>query len=133
MIPSGRDHFRVAIIGSGFGGLGTAIRLKQAGQEDFVILEREGDVGGVWRDNSYPGCACDVQSHLYSFSFAPNPDWSRASRRSRRSGAYLRGLRGALRHAAAPPLPPRGATSAAWDDDSAALARSRRRGGRLTC
>ncbi len=71
-------HTRIAIIGSGFGGLGTAIRLKQQGIEDFVIFERAGDVGGTWRDNSYPGCACDVQSHLYSFSFVPNPDWTRS-------------------------------------------------------
>lgn len=69
---------QVAIIGSGFGGLGTAIRLKQEGIEDFIIFERAGDVGGTWRDNTYPGCACDVESHLYSFSFAPNPDWSRS-------------------------------------------------------
>ncbi|HEY0406263.1 MAG TPA: NAD(P)/FAD-dependent oxidoreductase, partial [Pyrinomonadaceae bacterium] len=68
----------IVIIGSGFGGLGCAIRLKQQGIEDFVILERADDVGGAWRDNSYPGCACDVQSHLYSFSFAPNPDWTRS-------------------------------------------------------
>src|SRR5262245_49936694 len=53
-------HVDVAIIGSGFGGLGTAIRLKQEGIDDFVILERAQDVGGVWRDNTYPGCACDV-------------------------------------------------------------------------
>ena len=70
------SHVRVAIIGSGFGGIGTAIRLKQSGIADFVIFERASDVGGVWRDNSYPGAACDVPSHLYSFSFAPNPDWS---------------------------------------------------------
>ncbi|HEX2210084.1 MAG TPA: NAD(P)/FAD-dependent oxidoreductase [Longimicrobium sp.] len=76
-MPQGRD-VRIAIIGSGFGGLGTAIRLKRQGMDDFVILERAGDVGGTWRDNTYPGCACDVQSHLYSFSFAPNPDWSRS-------------------------------------------------------
>ncbi|HZH33143.1 MAG TPA: NAD(P)/FAD-dependent oxidoreductase [Pyrinomonadaceae bacterium] len=69
---------RVAIIGSGFGGLGMGIRLKQAGIEDFVIFERAGDVGGTWRDNTYPGCACDVESHLYSFSFAPNPHWTRS-------------------------------------------------------
>ncbi len=67
----------VAIVGSGFGGLGAAIRLMRAGVEDFVVFERAGEVGGTWRDNSYPGCACDVQSHLYSFSFAPNPDWTR--------------------------------------------------------
>ena len=69
---------RVAIIGSGFGGLGAAIRLKQDGVQDIVIFERAGEVGGTWRDNTYPGCACDVQSHLYSFSFAPNPDWTRS-------------------------------------------------------
>ena len=67
----------IAIIGSGFSGLGMAIRLKQEGIEDFVVLERGDDVGGTWRDNTYPGCACDVPSHLYSFSFAPNPRWTR--------------------------------------------------------
>jgi cation diffusion facilitator CzcD-associated flavoprotein CzcO len=71
-------HVRVAIIGAGFGGLGAAIRLRQSGEGDLVILERAGDVGGTWRDNSYPGCACDVPSVLYSFSFAPNPDWTRS-------------------------------------------------------
>ena len=69
-------HTQVAIVGSGFGGLGTAIRLQQEGLSDFVILERADDVGGTWRDNSYPGCACDVASHFYSLSFAPNPDWT---------------------------------------------------------
>ena len=68
---------RVAIIGSGFAGLGVAIGLRRQGEEDFVVLERANDLGGTWRDNSYPGCACDVPSHLYSFSFAPNPNWSR--------------------------------------------------------
>ena len=71
-------HFRVAILGTGFGGLGMAIRLKQTGEEHFVILERAPTLGGVWRDNTYPGAACDVPSHLYSFSFAPNPDWTHA-------------------------------------------------------
>ena len=59
------SHVRVAIIGSGFAGLGAAIRLKQEGEDDFVVLERADAVGGVWRDNRYPGAACDVQSHLY--------------------------------------------------------------------
>jgi cation diffusion facilitator CzcD-associated flavoprotein CzcO len=67
----------IAIIGSGFSGLGMAIRLKQEGIEDFVVLEREQDVGGTWWVNTYPGCQCDIPSHLYSFSFALNPDWSR--------------------------------------------------------
>jgi cation diffusion facilitator CzcD-associated flavoprotein CzcO len=67
---------RVAIVGAGFSGLGTAIRLKQEGITDFVVLERGSDVGGTWHFNTYPGCACDIPSHLYSFSFAPNPHWS---------------------------------------------------------
>lgn len=70
-------HTRVAIIGSGFSGLGMAIRLKEEGRHDFRIIEKEGGVGGTWRVNHYPGCACDVQSHVYSFSFEPNPEWTR--------------------------------------------------------
>jgi cation diffusion facilitator CzcD-associated flavoprotein CzcO len=66
----------VAVIGSGFGGLGAAIRLRQSGVDDVVILERANDLGGTWRDNTYPGCRCDVASNLYSFSFAPNPQWT---------------------------------------------------------
>jgi cation diffusion facilitator CzcD-associated flavoprotein CzcO len=81
---------QIAIIGSGFGGLGTAIRLKQQGIEDFIVLERAADVGGVWRDNNYPGCACDVESHLYCFSFAPNPEWSRSFSPQSEIWDYLR-------------------------------------------
>jgi cation diffusion facilitator CzcD-associated flavoprotein CzcO len=69
-------NVRVAIIGSGFAGLGAAIKLTQAGVRDLVILERAETVGGTWRDNTYPGAACDIPSHLYSFSFAPKADWS---------------------------------------------------------
>ncbi len=83
-------HTDVAIVGSGFGGLGAAINLKREGIDDFVILERARDVGGTWRDNSYPGCACDVQSHLYSFSFALNPRWTRYYPRQREIWDYLR-------------------------------------------
>ena len=68
---------RIAIIGAGPGGLCAAIRLKQSGFEDFLILERAGGLGGTWHHNRYPGCACDIPSHLYSFSFEPKPDWSR--------------------------------------------------------
>jgi cation diffusion facilitator CzcD-associated flavoprotein CzcO len=68
----------VAIVGAGFGGLGMAIRLKQEGTDDFVLIERGADVGGTWWANSYPGAQCDVPSNLYSFSFAPNPDWTRS-------------------------------------------------------
>lgn len=67
----------VIIIGTGFGGIGLAIRLLQAGQRDFVLLEKADDIGGVWRENHYPGAACDVPSHLYSFSFERHFDWSR--------------------------------------------------------
>ncbi|BBA97811.1 putative monooxygenase [Actinacidiphila reveromycinica] len=83
------EHVRVAVIGSGFGGLGVAVRLRREGITDFVILERADAVGGTWRDNSYPGCACDVPSHLYSFSFAPNPDWPRAFSGQKHIRAYL--------------------------------------------
>jgi len=84
------QHVRVAVAGSGFGGLGTAIRLAQSGFHDFLVFERGGDVGGVWRDNTYPGCACDVESHLYSFSFARNPEWTRSFSPQREIWAYLR-------------------------------------------
>ncbi len=83
------DRASVLIIGTGFSGLGMAIRLKQAGV-DYIVLERADDLGGTWRDNHYPGCACDVQSHLYSFSFEPNPDWSRQFAPQPEIWAYLR-------------------------------------------
>ncbi|TAJ50850.1 MAG: NAD(P)/FAD-dependent oxidoreductase [Nevskiaceae bacterium] len=76
-LPDDGAPLSTLIIGTGFAGLGMAIRLKQEGQSDFLVLERAQGVGGTWRDNTYPGCACDVQSHLYSFSFEPNPAWSR--------------------------------------------------------
>ena len=70
-------HVRIAIVGTGFSGLGAAIALAEAGYgDDLVLLERRDDVGGTWHDNTYPGCRCDVPSNLYSFSFAPNPNWS---------------------------------------------------------
>ncbi|MDQ2587406.1 flavin-containing monooxygenase [Saccharothrix yanglingensis] len=68
---------KVLVIGTGFSGLGMAIELKRSGERDFVVLEKASDLGGTWRDNSYPGCACDVPSHMYSFSFELNPRWSR--------------------------------------------------------
>jgi cation diffusion facilitator CzcD-associated flavoprotein CzcO len=71
-------HVEVVVIGAGFGGLGTAIKLEERGERDFLVIERGPDVGGTWRDNTYPGAACDVPSQLYSFSFAPNPEWSRS-------------------------------------------------------
>ena len=70
------EELEVAIVGAGFGGLCMAIRLLAAGERRFTILEKGAEVGGTWRDNSYPGAECDVQSHLYSYSFAAKHDWS---------------------------------------------------------
>lgn len=69
------DH-EVLIVGTGFSGLGMAITLKEAGIHNFVVIEKADSIAGTWRENTYPGCACDVPSHMYSFSFEPNPDWS---------------------------------------------------------
>ena len=67
----------VLIVGGGFSGLCMAIKLLEAGQKSFLVIEKSDDIGGTWHDNRYPGCACDIPSHLYSFSFEPSPDWSR--------------------------------------------------------
>jgi cation diffusion facilitator CzcD-associated flavoprotein CzcO len=83
-------HVDVVIVGSGFSGLGMAIRLARAGRDDFLVLEKAADLGGTWRDNTYPGCACDVPSYLYSFSFAPNPQWSRRYSPQSEIWGYLR-------------------------------------------
>jgi cation diffusion facilitator CzcD-associated flavoprotein CzcO len=71
------SHIDVAIIGAGFAGIGLGIQLRRRGGVTFRLFERASDVGGTWRDNRYPGVACDVPSHLYSYSFLPNADWSR--------------------------------------------------------
>jgi len=84
------SRVRVLIIGAGFAGLGTAIKLDEAGQADFVVIDKGDSVGGTWRDNTYPGAACDVPSQLYSFSFAPNPNWSRSFSPQPEIHAYLR-------------------------------------------
>jgi cation diffusion facilitator CzcD-associated flavoprotein CzcO len=111
-------HVRVAVIGAGFGGLGAGIKLLEAGIRDFAILERAEAVGGTWRDNTYPGCACDVPSHLYSFSFAPNPKWSRSFSGQPEIRAYLEevadrpGLRPRMYFGAA-------VTGAAWSPEQA--------------
>ncbi len=85
-----QEHAKVIIVGSGFSGLAMAIRLKQNGISDFVILERAEEVGGTWHYNTYPGCMCDVPSHLYSLSFAPNPNWSRTYSPQAEIREYLR-------------------------------------------
>jgi cation diffusion facilitator CzcD-associated flavoprotein CzcO len=78
MADGGPVRTRVVIIGAGFGGIGLGIKLKESGLNDFVILEKSDQVGGVWRQNCYPGAECDVPSHLYSFSFEPHADWPHA-------------------------------------------------------
>ncbi|MEV0030753.1 NAD(P)/FAD-dependent oxidoreductase [Nocardia sp. NPDC050793] len=85
-------HVKTVIIGSGFAGLGLAIRLSQQGRNDYLVLERGSDVGGTWRDNTYPGAACDVPSHLYSYSFALNPNWSRSFSRQGEIQSYIQGV-----------------------------------------
>ncbi len=82
--------FEQAIVGAGFAGIGAAIRLQQAGRHNFIIFEKAAEVGGTWRDNIYPGCACDVPSYLYSFSFAINPNWSRAFSKQPEILAYIK-------------------------------------------
>jgi cation diffusion facilitator CzcD-associated flavoprotein CzcO len=82
----------VAIIGAGFAGIGAAIRLKDRGITDFVVYERDTRVGGTWRDNTYPGAACDIPSRLYSYSFAPNPDWSHTYSGSAEILGYIEGM-----------------------------------------
>jgi cation diffusion facilitator CzcD-associated flavoprotein CzcO len=110
------QHAKVVIVGSGFSGLGMAIRLRQHGVEDLVILERSQEIGGTWNLNTYPGCTCDVPSHLYSFSFAPNPNWSQTYSPQPEIHEYLRscverfGLRPYIRLGA-------GVLSASWVED----------------
>lgn len=88
--PQAEPPLEAIVIGAGFGGIGMAVALKRAGVERLLLLEKGRDVGGVWRDNTYPGAACDVPSHLYSFSFAPNPDWSHRFASQPEIFAYLR-------------------------------------------
>jgi cation diffusion facilitator CzcD-associated flavoprotein CzcO len=110
----------IAIVGAGFAGLGAAARLAAEGRNDFLVLEKAESVGGTWRDNTYPGCTCDVQSALYSFSFAPNPGWTHRFARQPEIRAYLEdiadrcGLRSRIRFGAR-------VTSATWEGKGWAL------------
>ncbi|MCP2164940.1 flavin-containing monooxygenase [Goodfellowiella coeruleoviolacea] len=88
----GSRQTNILIIGAGFAGIGMAMALRRAGRTDFRVLEQASDIGGTWRDNQYPGCACDIPSHLYSFSFAQNPDWTRTYPGQPEIWAYLRRL-----------------------------------------
>ncbi len=116
---------KIVIAGSGFAGLGLGIRLKQAGFHDFVIHEKSSRLGGVWRDNTYPGVACDVPAHLYSYSFEPNPSWSRLFAPQSEILAYLEhcadkyGLRSHLRFDDAIEAAAFDERSGTWDVESA--------------
>ncbi len=80
----------IVVIGTGFSGMGVAVKLLESGRTDFVILEKADDVGGTWRDNTYPGCECDIPSHMYSFSWRLNPDWSKNFSAQPEIWAYMR-------------------------------------------
>jgi cation diffusion facilitator CzcD-associated flavoprotein CzcO len=116
---AGREprHVSVGIVGAGFAGLGMAIKLKQAGEDDFVVWEKDADIGGTWWANTYPGCQCDIPSHLYSFSFALNPSWGRTYATQPEIERYIQGvaddydLRPHIRTSCA-------MTGARWDEDA---------------
>ena len=108
---------RVAIVGSGFAGIGMAIRLKQMGVAALTVYEAAPQIGGTWRDNAYPGAACDIPSHLYSFSFAPNPAWSRTFGSQPEILAYLE--RCAHDHGIEPSIRCNARVAAARFDDAA--------------
>ncbi|QKW08415.1 NAD(P)/FAD-dependent oxidoreductase [Streptomyces sp. NA04227] len=88
--PSAPTEFEVLVIGAGISGVGAGVRLREAGIRDFLIIEAAEDFGGTWRANTYPGCQCDVPSRLYSYSFAPNPEWTRVYANQPEILAYVR-------------------------------------------
>jgi cyclohexanone monooxygenase len=111
-------HFEVIVIGAGISGVGAGVRLREAGIRDFLIIEAADDFGGTWRANTYPGCQCDVPSRLYSYSFAPNPEWTRVYAHQPEILAYVKAV--ADRHR----LPERARfgvrmTEARWQPDAA--------------
>jgi len=113
---NGQWNRRIAVIGAGPGGLCMAIQLKRAGFDDFVVFEKAHGVGGTWWHNRYPGAACDVPSHLYSYSFEPKPDWSRSYADQPEIQAYFEAC--VEKYALAPHLRLGAAVkSAAWDDE----------------
>ncbi|KRC64998.1 4-hydroxyacetophenone monooxygenase [Aeromicrobium sp. Root236] len=108
----------VVIIGTGFSGMGAAMKLRESGREDFVVLEKAHDVGGTWRDNTYPGCECDIPSHMYSFSYELNAEWSKSFSGQEEIWAYMRkvadeqGIRPYIHFGVE-------VTGAEWDEDRA--------------
>ncbi|HUA27314.1 MAG TPA: FAD-dependent oxidoreductase, partial [Streptosporangiaceae bacterium] len=112
-----QSPYRVVVVGAGFGGLGMALALERAGIGNFLVLDRADDLGGTWRDNSYPGCACDIASVLYSYSDEQNPSWTRAFARQPEIHAYIQDV--ARRHDLARHIRYRHEVlEAAWDDDA---------------
>jgi cation diffusion facilitator CzcD-associated flavoprotein CzcO len=108
----------ILVVGAGFGGIAAAIELRRHGFEDVTILDAAPQLGGTWFHNDYPGAACDVPSHLYSFSFAQRRDWSRLCSPQQEILAYLAGVAG--EHDVAPlVVPGASVTSCTWDDDTA--------------
>ena len=87
--PKVARDLRIIIIGGGISGLGMAVKLLRAGFDNVTIFEKAASVGGTWRENTYPGIACDVPSHLYTFTFLPNPNWSQMFAPGREIRAYL--------------------------------------------
>jgi cation diffusion facilitator CzcD-associated flavoprotein CzcO len=132
-VPAGaatRRRVFAAVVGTGFSGLAVAHELKQGGVDDLVLLERAATLGGTWRDNTYPGCACDIPSHLYSFSFAPKGDWSRRYAPQPEIRAYLESCADALdlrRHVSFG----REVVAASWDERRGAWRVSMRGGEEL--
>jgi cation diffusion facilitator CzcD-associated flavoprotein CzcO len=115
---SGETVVDILIIGAGFSGLGMGIRLREAGMNSFLILEKSSEIGGTWWDNRYPGCACDIPSHLYSFSFEPSADWTRMYPGQQEIHDYMK--RCVERHALAPHIRLNTAfQEAVWDEAAA--------------
>ncbi|HEX4110126.1 MAG TPA: NAD(P)/FAD-dependent oxidoreductase [Solirubrobacteraceae bacterium] len=86
------EHYRVVIVGAGFAGVGLGVRLAQAGIDDYLVCERNPSTGGTWFEHTYPGCACDIPTHLYSYSFARNPHWRRLFPRQQEILDYIRAV-----------------------------------------
>lgn len=128
---SASTHHRVVVIGAGISGIGMAVNLRRAGIEDFVLLERNHELGGTWFEHTYPGCACDVPTHLYSYSFARNPGWSRLFPRQSEILEYVR--RVADEHGVVPHVRFGAELVEARWDDAAALWRLETTAGALSC